>query len=110
MRVKQLYEMCIRDRQNAEGKLERKNFDFIVLNSLNDAGTGFRHNTNKISIIDRKGRTDQMCIRDSYDIDPLKQRIADSWPDSLDDTCAREEWGWKPAYDLETENACDTKL
>ena len=28
-----------------------------------------------------------------YDIDPLKQRIADSWPDSLDDTCAREEWG-----------------
>ena len=37
-----------------------------------------------------------------YDIDPLKQRIADSWPDSLDDTCAREEWGWKPAYDLES--------
>ena len=32
-----------------------------------------------------------------YDVDPLKQRIADSWPDSLDDTCAREEWGWKPA-------------
>ena len=29
-------------------------------------------------------------------------RIADSWPDSLDDTCAREEWGWKPAYDLES--------
>ncbi len=43
---------------NAEGKLERKNFDFIVLNSLNDAGAGFRHDTNKISIIDRKGRTD----------------------------------------------------
>ena len=37
-----------------------------------------------------------------YDIDPLKQRIADSWPDSLDDTFAREEWGWKPAYDLES--------
>ena len=37
-----------------------------------------------------------------YDIDPLKQRIADSWPDSLDDTCAREEWGWKPAYNLES--------
>jgi phosphopantothenate-cysteine ligase /phosphopantothenoylcysteine decarboxylase len=29
-----------------------------VLNSLNDAGAGFRHDTNKISIIDRKGRTD----------------------------------------------------
>lgn len=38
----------------------------------------------------------------TYDIDPLKQRIADSWPDSLDDTCAREEWGWKPIYDLES--------
>ena len=37
-----------------------------------------------------------------YDIDPLKQRIADSWPDSLDDTCARQEWGWKPAYNLES--------
>lgn len=37
-----------------------------------------------------------------YDIDPLKQRIADSWPDSMDDTCARKEWGWKPAYNLES--------
>ena len=46
------------EQQNAEGKLERKNFDFIVLNSLNDAGACFRHDTNKISIIDRKGRTD----------------------------------------------------
>ncbi|WP_303013018.1 bifunctional phosphopantothenoylcysteine decarboxylase/phosphopantothenate--cysteine ligase CoaBC [uncultured Bacteroides sp.] len=46
------------EQQNAEGKLARKNFDFIVLNSLNDAGAGFRHDTNKISIIDRKGRTD----------------------------------------------------
>ena len=46
------------EQQNAEGKLERKNFDFIVLNSLNDAGAGFRYDTNKISIIDRKGRTD----------------------------------------------------
>ncbi|MDR3272844.1 MAG: NAD-dependent epimerase/dehydratase family protein [Flavobacteriaceae bacterium] len=36
-----------------------------------------------------------------YDIDPLKQAIADSWPNSIDDTCAREEWGWKPEYDLE---------
>jgi nucleoside-diphosphate-sugar epimerase len=31
----------------------------------------------------------------------LRQRIADSWPDSLDDTAARQEWGWKPAYDLD---------
>ncbi len=36
-----------------------------------------------------------------YKIDSLKQSIADSWPDSLDDSCAREEWGWSPKYDLE---------
>jgi nucleoside-diphosphate-sugar epimerase len=31
-----------------------------------------------------------------------RQRIADSWPSSIDDSAAREEWGWKPTYDLET--------
>ena len=36
-----------------------------------------------------------------YDLDPLRQGIADSWPDSLDDSCAREEWDWKPEYDLD---------
>lgn len=35
-----------------------------------------------------------------YQIDELRQNIANSWPNSLDDTCAREEWGWKPKYDL----------
>jgi phosphopantothenoylcysteine decarboxylase/phosphopantothenate--cysteine ligase len=37
---------------NAQGKLKRKNFDFIVLNSLNDKGAGFGVDTNKITIID----------------------------------------------------------
>lgn len=36
-----------------------------------------------------------------YDVDPLKQGIADSWPDSLDDSCARAEWDWKPQYHLD---------
>ena len=36
---------------HAQGKLKRKNFDFIVLNSLNDKGAGFRHDTNKIAIV-----------------------------------------------------------
>ena len=36
-----------------------------------------------------------------YKVDPLRQAIADSWPNSLDDTCAREEWDWKPTYDLD---------
>lgn len=43
---------------NAEDKLRRKNLDFIVLNSLNDAGAGFRYDTNKISIIDKDSKTD----------------------------------------------------
>lgn len=36
-----------------------------------------------------------------YDLDPLRQAIADSWPNSLDDSCARAEWDWKPEYDLD---------
>lgn len=38
----------------------------------------------------------------AYDIDPVKQRIADSWPQRLDDSAARSEWGWKPQYDAES--------
>lgn len=41
---------------HAEAKLERKHFDFIVLNSLRDAGAGFRGDTNKVTLIDRAGR------------------------------------------------------
>ena len=37
-----------------------------------------------------------------YEIDPLRQAIADSWPDSLDDSAAREEWGWEPEYDIDS--------
>jgi hypothetical protein len=46
------------EQMNAEDKLNRKNLDFIVLNSLNDKGAGFRCDTNKISIIDHQGKTD----------------------------------------------------
>ncbi len=35
-----------------------------------------------------------------YEVDPVRQAIADSWPDSIDGSAAREEWGWKPDYDL----------
>jgi len=38
----------------------------------------------------------------TYDIDPIRQKIADSWPDSLDDSEARLQWDWKPDYDLES--------
>jgi nucleoside-diphosphate-sugar epimerase len=36
-----------------------------------------------------------------YDVDPLRQSIAESWPDSLDCSAAREEWGFAPKYDLD---------
>lgn len=36
-----------------------------------------------------------------YDLDTVKMCIAQSWPNKMDDSCAREEWGWKPEYDLE---------
>jgi nucleoside-diphosphate-sugar epimerase len=37
----------------------------------------------------------------SYDVDPVRQAIADSWPDSLDCSAAREEWGFAPRHDLD---------
>jgi len=37
-----------------------------------------------------------------YEPDPVKVGIANSWPDKMDDSCARAEWGWKPKYDLAT--------
>ncbi|MDV3240895.1 MAG: L-threonine 3-dehydrogenase [Methylocaldum sp.] len=35
-----------------------------------------------------------------YEVDPVRQAIADSWPQSLDDSAARTEWGWTPHYDI----------
>ena len=39
-------------------------------------------------------------FRMRYEVDPVRQAIADSWPDKMDDSCARQEWGWAPQYDL----------
>jgi len=36
----------------------------------------------------------------TYNVDPVRQAIAESWPNSMDDSAAREEWGWEPKYDL----------
>jgi nucleoside-diphosphate-sugar epimerase len=35
-----------------------------------------------------------------YEVDPIRQSIAESWPDRIDDSTARHEWGWKPEYDV----------
>ena len=40
-------------------------------------------------------------LRVRYEVDPVRQAIATSWPDSMDDSCAREEWDWKPTYTLD---------
>ncbi len=37
-----------------------------------------------------------------YEFDSVRQAIADSWPDKMDDSCAREEWGWSPEYDMQS--------
>lgn len=40
-----------------------------------------------------------------YEVDPVRQAIADSWPKSLDDTAAREDWGFAPRFDLKAMTA-----
>ena len=39
-------------------------------------------------------------FRMRYEVDPVREAIAQSWPDRMDDSCARAEWGWAPRYDL----------
>lgn len=60
---------------HAQDKLARKNFDFIVLNSLNDKGAGFRCDTNKITIIDRSEAVSYPLKR--------KQEVAEDIVDKL---------------------------
>ena len=36
-----------------------------------------------------------------YEVDPVRQAIADSWPNKMDDSCARAEWDWQPTYGLD---------
>jgi nucleoside-diphosphate-sugar epimerase len=40
-----------------------------------------------------------------YRVDPVRQAIADSWPRSLDDSAARDDWNWSPRFDIETMTA-----
>ncbi|MDT8318735.1 MAG: NAD-dependent epimerase/dehydratase family protein [bacterium] len=41
----------------------------------------------------------------TYDVDPLRQAIAESWPRHMDDSAARSEWGWMPEYDISSMTA-----
>ena len=55
------------ERQHAKDKLERKNLDFIVLNSLRDEGAGFRTDTNKVTLISRK-ETEELPLMSKKDV------------------------------------------
>lgn len=65
-------------------------------NSFNIAAMSFAPETIYASICKQMPQFEMV-----YDVDSLKQSIADSWPDSMDDTCARQEWDWQPSYNLE---------
>lgn len=56
------------ERENAVKKLHDKNLDWIVLNSLRDAGAGFGHDTNKITVIDKAGETHEFALKPKTDI------------------------------------------
>lgn len=56
------------EESNAKKKIEAKNFDLIVLNSLNDSGAGFGHDTNKISVINRKGEIQKFSLKSKKDV------------------------------------------
>jgi phosphopantothenoylcysteine decarboxylase/phosphopantothenate--cysteine ligase len=58
---------------NAQRKLERKNFDFIVLNSLREQGAGFRGDTNVVTLIDRTS-AEKLPLMSKRDV---AERIAD---------------------------------
>lgn len=54
--------------QHATKKLENKNLDFIVLNSLSDPGAGFRCDTNKISILERNGQVTEYALKSKTEV------------------------------------------
>ncbi len=54
--------------RNAEGKLEKKNLDLIVLNSLNDPGAGFGYDTNKVTLIDTDKNATELPLSSKADV------------------------------------------
>jgi phosphopantothenoylcysteine decarboxylase / phosphopantothenate---cysteine ligase len=56
------------ERTNAEKKIKSKNFDLIVLNSLQDAGAGFGHDTNKITLIDAKNKSTEFNLKSKKEV------------------------------------------
>lgn len=63
--------------EHAKRKIKKKNFDFIVLNSLNDKGAGFQHDTNKITIIHKDNNLQEFELKS-------KQAVAEDIVDALE--------------------------
>ena len=63
--------------ENAEAKLRKKNFDLIVLNSLQDVGAGFSHDTNKITLISKDNKPQNFELK-------TKQEVASDILDVID--------------------------
>ncbi len=68
--------------ENAQKKLERKGFDFVVLNSLRDSGAGFGVDTNKVTLVGH-GYRDELPLMS-------KQRVAQSITDKIEELCCVE--------------------
>ncbi|MFN8436239.1 MAG: bifunctional phosphopantothenoylcysteine decarboxylase/phosphopantothenate--cysteine ligase CoaBC [Cytophagales bacterium] len=64
--------------ENAKSKLHKKNLDLVVLNSLNDSGSGFTFDTNKITIIDKKDRIQ------FFDLKAKSEVAVDIWDSIID--------------------------
>lgn len=93
--------MYMPDALNAAiGLMEADPTRLIHRNAFNIAAMSFAPENIYAAI--RKHKPDFEMV---YDVDPMKQRIANSWPDSMDDSCARSEWDWKPQYDLDSMTA-----
>lgn len=56
------------EEQNALAKIQKKNLDFIVLNSLNDNGAGFQYDTNKIAILNKSGKRTNFDLKNKKDV------------------------------------------
>ncbi len=54
--------------ENARQKLQKKHLDFIVLNSLKDKGAGFKHNTNKITILDKHNKIQKFELKSKLEV------------------------------------------
>lgn len=90
--------MYMPDALNAAVKIMQADPHFLVhRNAFNIASMSFEPDTIYKEI--KKHYPDFKII---YEVDPVRQAIADSWPNKMDDTCARKEWGWVPRYNLKT--------